>query len=78
MPSLGRVGVPQDNAHMERAIGVLKVEYVIEGSFPSEEVTYEVIQDAIYLYNHERPHGSLGYKTPAELYFMYQSVGLQV
>ena len=78
VPSLGRVGVPQDNAHMERAIGVLKDEYAIEGPFPSEEVAYEVIQEALSLYNHERPHGALGYKTPAEVYFIHQSVEPQV
>ncbi len=78
VPSLGRVGVPQDNAHMERAIGVLKGEYGLEGPFPTEEVAYEAVAEAIHLYNHERPHGALGYKTPAEVYFMYQSVELPV
>ena len=68
-PSMGRIGNAYDNALAERVIGTLKDEYGIEGPFPSEHLARQALQEAIFLYNHERPHLSLRYATPAQVHF---------
>jgi len=69
-PSMGRIGNAYDNALAERVIGTLKTEYGIEGPFPSQEVAYRSVHEAITLYNHARPHWALALATPADVHFM--------
>jgi len=69
-PSMGRIGNAYDNALAERVIGTLKTEYGIEGPFPNESLARQALQEAVFLYNHERPHLSLAYATPAQIHFM--------
>ena len=69
-PSMGRIGNAYDNALAERVIGTLKSEYGIEGPFPSEDLARLALEQAVTLYNHERPHLSLQYATPAQVHFM--------
>ncbi len=78
-PSMGRIGNAYDNALAERVIGTLKGEYGIEGPFPSEHLARQTLQEAIFLYNQERPHLTLDYATPAQVHFMsWQSAGQSV
>ena len=57
---LARVNRPQTNGKIERFFGTYKQEY-ITGSFKG-------ITDFINYYNAERPHMSLGYKTPKQMW----------
>ncbi len=64
--SMGEVGNAYDNAYAERVVGTLKREYGLEEVFKSGIGV--AVEEAIELYNEERPHQSLGYATPSEVY----------
>lgn len=53
-----------DNAVAERINGILKQEYGLGGELPSFEAALLLVTDGIKIYNSERLHTSLGYKTP--------------
>jgi transposase InsO family protein len=61
-------GNPYDNAVAERANGILKREFGIEGAFDTVQEAQKAITKAIWLYNHLRPHLSNGYLTPAQMH----------
>lgn len=64
-PSMG--GKAWENAHAESINGILKNEYI---NFEQVNLTLkearEMIKEIIYLYNNERPHGSLKNRKPQE------------
>ncbi len=68
LSSMGEVGNAYDNAYAERVIGILKNEYGLCDTFISYEDAEKAIREAIILYNMERPHLSLNYATPNEVY----------
>jgi putative transposase len=55
------------NALAERINGILKNEYLLNKPANLHEATLMVAQ-SVYLYNHERPHSALKYKTPDEVH----------
>jgi putative transposase len=55
------------NALAERINGILKNEYLLHRPANLQEARKMVAQ-SIYLYNHERPHTALKYKTPDEIH----------
>ncbi len=55
-----------DNAHMESCNGILKNEYLIHRNIKSGKDLIKFLKQDVWLYNDERPHGSLGMKTPNE------------
>jgi putative transposase len=57
-----------ENALAERMNGILKQEYGLGRELPSKQIAYLMIQQAIELYNTRRPHGSLKYRTPAQVH----------
>lgn len=57
-----------ENAIAERINGILKQEYNMEGSFKTYSQAIKGCKQGIYLYNEERPHMSLGLKTPNQLH----------
>lgn len=57
-----------ENAHAERVIGILKQEYEMDAAFKTKQQARAAFVQAIDLYNHRRPHLSLGYCTPAEVH----------
>jgi transposase InsO family protein len=57
-----------DNAVAERINGILKHEYELKRTFPSRQIAREAVKDAINIYNKERLHASLGYKTPESVH----------
>jgi transposase InsO family protein len=57
-----------ENAHAERVIGTLKQEYELDATFRTKEDAYRSFHQAIELYNHQRPHLSLDYETPARVH----------
>ena len=57
-----------ENAHAERVIGTLKQEYELDAIFRTKADAEKAFYQAVYLYNHCRPHRSLGYRTPMEVH----------
>lgn len=55
-----------ENAMAERVNGILKQEYELDQTFITKEQAMSAFYQAVYLYNHKRPHLSLNYKTPEE------------
>jgi putative transposase len=53
-----------DNAVAERINGILKQEFGLGNRLPGIEAARKLLTDGIKLYNAERLHCSLGYKTP--------------
>ncbi|WP_157935349.1 integrase core domain-containing protein [Kyrpidia spormannii] len=57
-----------DNIFTERFWRTLKYEEVYTKEYANPREAREPIRTFIHYYNHERPHQSLGYHTPAEIY----------
>ena len=53
-----------ENAKAERVNGILKDEYFLDIKFKSKSIARRACKEAIYYYNTDRPHLSLGMKTP--------------
>jgi len=62
--SMTQSGSPYDNAIAERIIGILKEEFNLDHEFSSHVQAQKAVTQALYLYNHRRPHLSCGYLTP--------------
>lgn len=58
-----------DNIHQERLWRTVKYEEVYLKSYDSVSHARKELTKFVEFYNHERPHQSLNYKTPAEVYF---------
>jgi putative transposase len=64
-PSMG--GKAWENAHAESINGILKNEYInFEHMDVSLKEAQKMIEEIVYLYNYERPHGSLKNRKPQE------------
>jgi len=57
-----------ENASAERLNGILKYEFGLGCQFRDKEQACKAIRQAIDIYNFCRPHMSLNYKTPQEVY----------
>lgn len=57
-----------DNIFTERLWRTIKYEEVYLKDYASPREAYHELKEYIAFYNTERPHQSLGYKTPAEIY----------
>lgn len=57
-----------ENAMAERVNGILKQEYDLDWLFRTKEQAIRAFRQAVWLYNHRRPHQALGYRTPAEVH----------
>ena len=57
-----------ENAHAERLNGILKQEYGLGAMFLSREHARRAVDQAVWLYNHCRPHMTLDYRYPAEVH----------
>ena len=66
--SMSAKGNPYDNAVMERIMGILKQEFLLDQTFHNIESIRKAVREAITIYNEERPHLSLAYKTPSMVY----------
>ena len=64
--SMTDTGSPGQNAVAERVNGILKSELLLNSTFRKYEVALPVVKQAVEIYNHERPHYSLGLLTPAD------------
>jgi len=66
--SMGEVGNCYDNAVAERVNGILKLEYGLDETFVDLAQALQTVDQAIWLYNHERPHLALSYQVPYHFY----------
>ena len=57
-----------ENATAERINGILKGEFSLDSVFTSRRDATMAVDNAIHIYNNLRPHMSLNYKTPSEIY----------
>jgi putative transposase len=67
-PSMGAVGNCYDNIFAERLIGILKSEYRLEDRFVDLAQVKLAVQEAIHLYNTDRPHLSLHLAVPGDVF----------
>ncbi len=68
LSSMGEIGNCYDNALAERVNGILKLEYGLAHLFVDVAQAIAGTKQAIWLYNHERPHLSLDYLKPVEVH----------
>lgn len=66
--SMGAVGNCYDNIFAERLNGILKDEYLLGDRFVDIAQVFLAVQQAVFLYNTDRPHLALNMATPAEVY----------
>ena len=66
--SMGARGDCYDNALAERMNGILKLEYGLDSRFRSIDQVRRAVRESVWLYNHERPHLALNYRTPADVH----------
>lgn len=69
-PSMGAVGDCYDNALAERMNGILKLEYGLSARFKDLSQVRQAVREAVWLYNHERPHLALNYHTPYDIHHL--------
>ncbi len=69
--SMGEVGNCYDNPVAERVNGILKLEYGLDDSFVDLAQAHLAVEQAVWLYNHERPHLALNYQIPYQVYVNY-------
>lgn len=67
-PSMGAVGNCYDNIFAERVIGTLKNEYTLNSRFRDKQQVIALADEAVYLYNRDRPHLSLNMAAPYDAY----------
>jgi putative transposase len=68
--SMTENGDPLENAIAERINGILKHEYLEHYSIRSFQHAKECLDQAVSLYNSERPHMSIGLLTPNEVHLL--------
>lgn len=66
--SMTENGDPYENAIAERINGILKDEYLYNYSVSNLIEAVEKLKQAVYLYNNERPHNSIGNLTPNQVH----------
>jgi len=62
-----------DNVFTERLWRTIKYEEVYLNEYTNPKEAHRRIRQYLDYYNNERPHQSLSYRTPAEVYFLLQS-----
>jgi transposase InsO family protein len=63
-PSMTDGGKPYQNARVERINGILKHEFGLVRNFENIHILRASVAEAIFIYNTQRLHTSLGYLTP--------------
>jgi putative transposase len=63
-------GRAYDNIFVERLWRTIKYEDIYIKDYASVMELQKGLEDYLWLYNYERPHQGLGYRTPAEVYSM--------
>lgn len=72
---LSRPHTPRDNPINENFNGTLQKEFINLGNFtPDVKIFNRDLTEWLIEYNFNRPHQSLGYKTPIEFHFQHHKV----
>lgn len=71
--SMGEIGNCYDNIYAERLNGTLKNEYLLGDRFVDPTQVKQATQQAIQAYNQDRPHLSLNFAAPVDVYFGYNT-----
>ena len=66
--SMSQGGNPLENAVAERVNGILKMEWLNQQTLKDIDECRETLERIVRFYNGERPHMSLGYKTPDQVH----------
>ncbi len=66
--SMSEQANPYEIAVAERVNGILKQEFMLDKTFPDISTAKQAVWEAIKTYNEKRPHTSLGYRTPEEVF----------
>jgi transposase InsO family protein len=69
--SFSQSGRPHDNAVAEAFFSALKKEELYRINFKSEREFCESVDNYVTFFNTERPHTTLGYKTPEKFEELY-------
>jgi transposase InsO family protein len=72
--SMTQNGDPLENAIAERVNGILKDEYLLNYQCNNIQEAREKLVMAVWLYNNERPHSSIGNLTPEFVHTQYQQI----
>ena len=64
--SMTEKGDPYENAIAERVNGILKAEFDLYRIFDNYQQAMDAVQQAILIYNQQRPHASCNYLTPQQ------------
>jgi putative transposase len=62
---------PYENAVAERINGILKYEYGLRYTLPNLTIAKQMVAQAVSIYNTQRVHWSLGFKTPEAVHQQY-------
>lgn len=62
---------PYENAVAERVNGILKYEFGLKNTFVNLKTAQKAIKQAVEIYNNERLHWSLNFKTPQQVHKEY-------
>lgn len=57
-----------ENALAERVNGILKQEYELDRTFRTKAQAKVAFEQAVWIYNHRRPHSMLNYRFPADVH----------
>jgi putative transposase len=76
-PSMGEVGNCYENALAERVNGILKIEYGLDALFLDRRSAHNAVEEAVWLYNYERPHLALDYRKPADVHFALRPIVME-
>lgn len=66
--SMTENGDPYENAMAERVNGILKIDFLLGHTFSTKTNAINTAKESIIIYNQERPHLSLNYQTPDQVY----------
>jgi transposase InsO family protein len=66
--SMTEVSHCYENAKAERVNGILKQEYEMDRTFRTKDQAKDAFHQAVWLYNHRRPHLMLDYRFPADVH----------
>ena len=72
--SMTQSGDPMENAMAERVNGIIKDEYLLNYKCDTLEDCAKQLKRAVWLYNNERPHSSIGNFTPEYVNNQYNEI----
>jgi len=72
--SMTQSGDPMENAMAERVNGIIKDEYLLNYQCDTFEEASRQLKTAVWLYNNERPHSSIGNFTPEYVNNQYNEI----